>query len=214
LAKGITEVRQFSSLAVYPEGSPGYDDISVDLNSPPREREELYGWSKRLTELYARLFFEEHGINTITFRLSNPYGPYDSLDVENSHVIPSLIMRALQSDSGLQVAGNLESTRDFTFVGDVCEIVQKSLWVTHKTSIYNLNSGEQTRIMDVALSILDILKKPKVVQSTNTLYNPALVRPCRNTRLIRDFSVAAFTPLRKGLNKTIKWYQEALSLYR
>ncbi len=82
--------------------------------------------------------------------------------------------------------------------------------LSRRTAIYNLNSGTQTSIRDVALAILDILKKPKQIQSTNTLGNPALVRPCRNDRLVRDFSVAAFTPLRKGLNKTIKWYQDVL----
>ncbi len=76
LTKGIREVRAASSVAVYPAACDPLDDARpVDLNAPPNPNEAFYAWSKRWSEVVADLHAERYGIHTISFRLSNPYGP-------------------------------------------------------------------------------------------------------------------------------------------
>ena len=125
---GITEVRSASSIAVYPAADANFDDAApLDLNRDPHPGELMYGWSKRIGEVYARLFAEKSGINTVAFRLTNPYGPFDSLEENKAHVVPAFVIRALTSIGPFAVRGNPEASRDFIYIDDVCEVFRRSL---------------------------------------------------------------------------------------
>src|ERR1700685_1637019 len=78
---GISEVRSATSIAVYPASANNCDDaVPLDLNHDPHPGELLYSWSKRIVEIYGRLFAANSGINTVAFRLTNPYGPFDTIE--------------------------------------------------------------------------------------------------------------------------------------
>ena len=51
---------------------------------------------------------------------ANAYGPRDSLDAVNDHVVPSTIMKCLR-ERELVVWGDGSPTRDFLFAGDIAE---------------------------------------------------------------------------------------------
>ena len=111
---GITEVRAASSIAVYPADDANFDDAApLDLNRDPHPGELMYGWSKRIGEIYGRLFAEKNGINTVAFRLTNPYGPFDSVEENKAHVVPAFVIRALTSTGPFTVRGNPRSQPRF-----------------------------------------------------------------------------------------------------
>jgi nucleoside-diphosphate-sugar epimerase len=207
LKNGISEVRLASSLAVYGADETFLDDGKpLNWNSDPHDSELMYGWSKRIAEKYADLYSRKYGVHTISFRLSNPYGPYDCLDQERAHVVPAFILQALSDSPIFQIRGNPQAARDFIFVDDVCEVFVQSLGMRGRTCTYNLGTGTNTSILDLAALILKSAEVNKTVQCAGNSSSDVIARQVSNERLCQDFSVSRFTSLEEGLRKTIAWY--------
>jgi len=208
---GISEVRSASSIAVYPADGGNFDDAApLDLNRDPHAGELMYGWSKRIGEIYGRLFAAKSGINTVAFRLTNPYGPFDSTEENKAHVVPAFVIRALTSTGDFAVRGNPEASRDFIYVGDVCEIFRRSLPWRGRNDAYNLGSGENVSVRTLAETILNLAGTPRAIISQGAATSAVAHRRCRNDRLKADFGFDRFTPLAEGLKPTIAWYRDVL----
>jgi len=208
---GIGEVRSASSIAVYHGDTGNFDDAApLDLNRDPHPGELMYGWSKRITEIYGRLFAAKSGISTVAFRLTNPYGPFDTREESKAHVVPAFVIRALTSTGDFAVRGNPDSSRDFIYVSDVCEIFRRSLAWRGRCEAYNLGSGENTSVRSLAESILHLTGTPRPIVSQGAATAAVAHRHCRNDRLKADFDFRTFTPLAEGLKPTIAWYRDVL----
>lgn len=209
--KGINELRLASSIGVYPADETSFDDaVPVDLNREPHPSELMYGWSKRIGEIYSRVFERNYPLSTVTFRLTNPFGPHDSLDPVKAHVVPAFIIRALTTSGPFVVRGNPEATRDFVFVGDVCEIIGRSLAWRRRSGVYNLGSGENVTIRQLAGTVLDIVGADREIIAVGDPVSAVFTRRCRNERLRSDFGIDRFVTLRNGLVPTIEWYRDAI----
>lgn len=210
--RGIREVRVASSSAVYDSAASILDDsYPIDLNSAPHAGESGYAWSKRWTELLGRLYAESHGINTLAFRLSNPYGPCDTVDLDKAHVAPAFVMRALSSDPVFEIRGNAEAERDFIYVGDVVDVFVRSLEWSGRTDVFNLCRGETVSLRTLAETAMRVahVSKPIVVGAAG---GGVLVRRLTADRIRDAFGIERFTPLEDGLRHTAAWYRHALAL--
>lgn len=209
--KNIKEVRAASSIAVYPADDANFDDAApLDLNRDPHPGELMYGWSKRIGEVYGRLFAEKNGISTVAFRLTNPYGPFDSLEENKAHVVPAFVIRALTTTGPFTVRGNPEASRDFIYVDDVCEIFRRSLSWRGRSGAYNLGSGTNVSVRQLAETVLDLTGTKREIISQGAATSAVAHRHCRNDRLKADFAMDKFVSLADGLKPTIAWYRDAL----
>ena len=210
LTKGIREVRAASSVAVYPAACDSLDDAqAVDLNAPPNRNEAFYSWSKRWSEVIANLHAERYGIHTISFRLSNPYGPHDSTDPRKAHVLPAFVMRALAPGERFEIKGNPLVERDFIYVGDVVDVFTRSLEMRETSDALNLCRGETTTLLDLARTILEVAGEKRPVHAPDTATHGVLARRSTNRRLCERFGMSTFTGLADGLRPTIAWYRQA-----
>ena len=142
LQRGISEVRIASSSAVYPAVSPVLDDtMPIDLNLWPHEGEAAYAWSKRWGEIVAELWRRRAGVNTISFRLTNPYGAFDTLDESEAHVATAFVIRALRDTPDFELRGDPTAERDFVFGGDVAAAFVASLGLQGVTEAVNRRTG-------------------------------------------------------------------------
>jgi nucleoside-diphosphate-sugar epimerase len=208
--RGISEIRSASSIAIYPAAETEFDDgAPIDLNSEPHESESMYAWSKRIGEIYGRLFARQYDINTIAFRLTNPFGPYDSLDEAKAHVVPAFIIRALTGTGPFAIRGNPRASRDFIYVGDVCEVICRSLAVRGQRGHYNLGSGENVTIDQLARTILRLVGRESEIVTSGSDGSAVAERRSRNHRVRADFRIERFTSLEDGLVPTIEWYRDA-----
>jgi nucleoside-diphosphate-sugar epimerase len=212
LTRDITEVRMASSIAVYDGGRTDLDDAApLDLAADPAASERMYGWSKRIGEIYARLYRAQYGIHTVSFRLSNPYGPHDSLDENKAHVIPAFIMRALREPAGpFTVRGSPAASRDFIAISDVCTVFERSVRWRGKDAVYNVASGSNTTIGDLARQILGLLGQQRDVAAQGEGVSSVMHRRCRVDRMQKDFALPSLVPLESGLRETIAWYRHEL----
>jgi len=212
LDRGITEVRAASSVAVYPEGLDLLDDaVDVDLNRLPNPNETFYGWSKRWAELLGQLYAQKYGIATLSFRISNVYGPLDSTDIGNAHVLPAFVMRALRPAPDFEIKGNPDVERDFIYVSDVCEIFETSFARRGETAALNLCTGQTTSLRELALTILRLTGEDRPLVTSAATVQGVAARRSPNRRLREAFGKNTFVSLEDGLRQTLDWYRHELT---
>ena len=79
-----------------------------------------YALSKLTGEFYCRIFSENYGLETVSLRYFNVFGPRQALDDEYAVVIPKFITCILNNESP-PIFGNGKQSRDFTYIDNVVE---------------------------------------------------------------------------------------------
>lgn len=210
--RGLSEVRRASSVAVYPAGIDLLDDrCAVDLNAPPNPNEAFYAWSKRWGEILAGLYRDRFGVSTISFRLSNPYGPHDSLDPAHAHVLPAFVMRALAPGDSFVIKGSPAVRRDFVFVEDVCDVFEASLGWRGETKAMNLCSGRTHTLLELAQTILSLIGDGRPIVAKDEAVQGVAARVSPNATVVEATGKTCFASLAEGLAPTIAWYSDALA---
>jgi GDP-L-fucose synthase len=215
LRRGISEVRAASSSAVYPAASPELDDAApIDLNLWPHEVEAAYAWSKRWGEIAGELWHRRAGINTISFRLTNPYGAFDTLDEHEAHVATAFVIRALGDTPAFEIRGDPTAERDFVLAGDVAAAFVASLTLQGVTEALNCAAGQTTRIDELARIVMRAAGRERPLRTNPP---PAGANPgvrlrrataSRLRALLPD--LPAFRSLEDGMRETVAWYRDAL----
>ena len=209
--RGIKEMRLASSVAVYPADLAIMDDaVRVDLNRPPHTGEAAYGWSKRWAEILADLYAARFGINTVVFRLSNPYGPYDSINSAKAHVAPAFVMKALNASGVFEIRGDATVERDFTYVGDVVQAFERSLSWRGRNETFNVCTGKTTTLQALAETVMRVAHVDKPIQTgVPGAFGPAR-RFSTSTRIQTAMNLK-FATLESGMAPTLAWYRDALA---
>ena len=143
---GVRRVVNASSSSIY--GGAG-ERPSVETAIPlPRSP---YAVSKLGAEHYCRVFSELHGLETVSLRYFNVYGPRQRPDSAYAAVIP-LFIAALQNGRSPVVYGDGRQSRDFTFVDDV---VRANLTAATTPAdvcsgrVYNVAGGRPMTLLDL-----------------------------------------------------------------
>lgn len=211
VARNIKEVRQASTVAVYPAGTDPQDDaVPVDLNVPPNLGEAGYAWSRRFLEITADLHHDLYGVCTVTFRLSNPYGPFDTLDPDSAHVATAFIIRALSEASNFEILGNPGAERDFIYSGDAAAVFVESCRRRGVHATYNLALGKTTSIRELAEVVLAATGSGKVIKVSDTAPSDLNIRRPTAARLRAAFPNIAFRTLSDGMAEAVTWYRHAV----
>ncbi len=156
-----------------------------------------YAISKTGGELYIAL----SGIEFLSFRLANSYGPRNL-----SGPLPTFYNRLTNGKECFV----MDTRRDFVFVDDVVNVIIKAINGMGSCGYYHISSGKDYAIkelFDATLKALDItLEKPVEVRQRgeDDVYT-ILLDP---TKVKRDFDWDVQTPLEKGIKKTIEWYKQ------
>jgi dTDP-glucose 4,6-dehydratase len=171
-----------------------------------------YAASKIAADMLVESFQRSYELSAVTLRPFNNYGPRQSARA----VIPTIITQALSREKIL--LGSRDTTRDFLFVADTVEAFLAAGEASVSGEVINVGTGRETSIDEVARLIGTLLGRPLEI----TL-DGARVRPAQSEvrRLVADASKAlrllgwkARVPLEEGLQRTIKWIGESLSLYK
>jgi len=206
LASKEAKVRRFvfaSSSSVY-----GDDPTLPKIESTQGNPLSPYALTKRVGEKYCRVFSVIYGLPTISLRYFNIFGPRQDPASQYAAVIPSFISRMLAGNKPT-IFGDGEQSRDFTFVGNVVEANFLATEVENVSGeAFNVGCGEKTTVNSLAARINEIL---------NTDIDPEYDKP-RPGDIRHSFAditkardMLKFEPkidFRKGLEKTIRWYQE------
>ena len=178
-------------------GAEGFftEETPLAPNSP-------YSASKAAADLLVRGYVHTFGFPAVITRCSNNYGPYQFPE----KLIPLFISNALQ-DQALPVYGTGENVRDWIHVLDHARGIDAALRKGRVGEVYNFGGHSEVRNIDLTLTLLELLGKPK------TLIKYVADRPGHDLRYAIDCAKAetelGWRPqhnFRDGLRETIDWY--------
>jgi len=144
-----------SSMSVYSE-PPQY--LPVD-ESHPVQPSTIYGVAKLTGELYCNLYSK--AMNIVVLRYSGAYGRGE----RESNAIPTFIHQAL-NNRPIAIDGDGSQTSDFVYIDDV---VQGTLlaWENNNPGVYNIGSGEEISVRELAERIINIANSKSEVVLTD-----------------------------------------------
>jgi UDP-glucose 4-epimerase len=148
---GIHRVVFASSGALY--GEQG--DQPIDERQSPHPNSP-YGVSKLAAEYYVSTLGTLYGIETVSLRIFNAYGPGQELPPSYPPVIPQLLRQA-QTGGSLVIQGDGTQTRDFVYVDDVVDALVAAATATQvNRAVINIGCGHEMTINDVAACVAKV----------------------------------------------------------
>jgi UDP-glucose 4-epimerase len=173
-----------------------------------------YGFSKLIGEWYCRAFHEQYGTPFAIARPFNAYGPGELPEDEPglAHVIPDLIRKILHGGSSIEIFGDGNQVRSFTYVEDVADaIVTIGLHQDAVGEDFNIGTGVETSVRQLLdmLLVLCGAQGARDVLSKDPLPVDVERRVPDVTKIRSRLGWAARVPLEDGLQRTIDWYRSA-----
>jgi GDP-L-fucose synthase len=199
-----------SSIAVYDRGLSVLDDnTGVKFTDEPHGSEKYYAYAKRIGEIQCRAYFENYKMNVAIVRLSNPYGPYDTFDLEKSHVIPAFILKASCDGDRFVIRGSGKSIRNFIFVEDVVEGMLLALEKYPVCDPLNLCSSENTSVLEIAQIVLDKTGQKHKRITLDADYPDGVLKRIPLADKARDrIGFSARMTIEQGIEKTVNWRRD------
>ncbi len=175
--------------------------MSLHLSSP-------YQVTKMLGELYCNFFQHHYELAVVKARFFNSYGPGE-LPGQYRNVIPNFIYWAMRGEP-LPITGTGEETRDFTYVGDIVDgLLRAGYFETAVGQEFNLASGRETRIIDLAAMINTQVGNKAGISFTERrkwdTKSRLLASVARAGELI---GYQPNTPFEVGLQNGVAWFRE------
>ena len=195
---------------VYAASSSAYGDSpqlpkQEDMPSKPISP---YGLMKYVGEEYCRLFSQLYGLETVSLRYFNVFGPRQDPSSQYSGVLSRFITVMLAGERPV-IFGDGEQSRDFTYVSNV---VQGNLLACHASNaagqMYNLACGRSINLNEVVGMLNRILKT-----DLRPVYDAPRVGDIKHSlaeisRATADLSYLPSIQFEEGLRMTVEWYRK------
>ena len=199
---GIGRFHHISTCEVYGDLPLDTDDAFTE-ESPYRPRTP-YNASKAGADHAVRAYFETYGLPVTITNCSNNYGPFQFPE----KVIPLFATRALE-DEPLPLYASTQHRREWLHVDDHCRAIDAVLREGRVGETYNVGSGREATIEELADVVLDTLGKPA---SLKTLVPDRPGHDRRylldSTKLRRELGWEPVVPFDDGVRATVRWYAE------
>ena len=187
--------------------------VSLWLDSP-------YQISKIIGEYYSNYYFTRHGLPVVKARFQNVYGPGEVLGAGRwrgtvntvwRNVTPTFIYKALRHEA-LPVENGGNASRDFIYVGDMADGLIACATRGETGGVYNLASGVETTIRELAELINELTGNPTPIALTPARdWDRSGQRFGSTEKAKRELGFEATTPLREGVERTIAWTRDNLA---
>ena len=208
---GVEKFVAIGTICAYPKFTPVPFREEDLWSGYPEETNAPYGLAKKMLLVQSQAYRTQYGFNSIFLLPVNLYGPRDSFDPSNSHVIPALIRKFVDAvereDAEVEVWGTGRATREFLYVDDAAEGIVAATERYDGPEPVNLGAGFELSIRDLA-ELIARLTGFRGTLRWNASLPDGQPRRCLDTRrAVEYFGFRASTPFEEGLRRTIDWYR-------
>ncbi|MEY4628003.1 MAG: hypothetical protein RLZZ595_329 [Bacteroidota bacterium] len=209
-ATGVKKLMFLGSSCIYPKMAPQPLKEEYLLTGLLEPTNEPYAIAKIAGIKMCDAYRSQYGCDFISVMPTNLYGPNDNYDLQNAHVLPSLIRKfheaKLNQASEVTIWGTGTPKREFLHADDLADACVFLMNTYSDAGLVNIGTGE-----DVSISELAALIKKVVGYGGNIIYDST--KPDGTPRKLMDVSKLnglgwKFTiPLEKGLEMVYQEYQ-------
>jgi nucleoside-diphosphate-sugar epimerase len=171
-----------------------------------------YALQKLVVEQYCRLFTDLYGLDTVTIRYFNVFGPRQDPSSPYSGVI-SLFISALIAGRQPIIYGDGEQTRDFTYVANVVDGVLRACHAEGVSGeVINVATGSRVSLNQLFHTLRDLIGSD--VEPIYTAPRPGDVRDSQADidKARRLLGYEPLVPLEDGLRQTLAWHRAQLAV--
>lgn len=201
LNHGVKRLVHISSSEVY--GSAKYTPMD---EKHPIIPQSTYAVAKASADMWAQTFHWEHKLPVVILRPFNTFGPRESLP----YFIPEMIKHCLKEP--VIHVGNLETSRDYTYVEDTVRAMIAALETKNiEGEIINIGTCKTRKMKE----ILNLIRRETKTEDKEITLDESRLRPkdvdiliTKNTKARKLLDWKPTTSFEEGIRKTINWYIE------
>ncbi|MEY3360579.1 MAG: hypothetical protein RL531_298 [Actinomycetota bacterium] len=200
---GVRRVIYASSSSVY-----GGATAPPTPETAPLVPRSPYAVSKLAGEVYCRVFAELHGLETVSLRYFNVFGPRQRPDSQYAAVIP-LFIDALRAGRPVEVHGDGLQSRDFTYVSDVVAGNLAALEAPPAAvsgRVFNLAPGTTQSLLDLLGHLEAIIGVHAERNHVEPRAGDVRLSQADNRLMAEAMGFACEVSFEEGLRRTVEWF--------
>lgn len=192
------------------EPSKEVETVSLEMDSP-------YSISKIIGEFYSKYYHKQHQLPIVRARFQNVYGPGEILGAGQwrgtpatvwRNVVPTFVYKALKQQP-LPVENEGVATRDFIYVEDICNGLLCCAINGTQGDVYNLASGKEISIAQLAATINALTNNPGGVEYLPKRdWDNSGRRYGFTEKASKEIGFKVAVPFDQGLEGTIQWTRQ------
>jgi GDP-L-fucose synthase len=207
---GIKKMICFLSTCIFP------DKIDYPLTEekihlgPPHDSNFAYAYAKRMVDVQIESYNKSYNTKYFSVIPTNIYGPNDNYNLNNGHVVPTLIHKvynAIKTNSDVTVWGSGKPLREFIYSKDVAKICENLIENYNDTNPIILSNSIEVSIEELVTTICDIMKFKNKIIWDKTKPDGQYKKTTDNSNLKKIIPDLTFTKLYDGLEETIHFFQ-------
>jgi len=201
---------------VYAGSSSAYGDTPT----LPKHEEMLpnpispYAVSKLTSEYYMRSFYQVYGLETVTIRYFNVFGPYQDPGSQYSGVLAKFIPQMLRGEAPA-IHGDGEQSRDFTYIENAVNAnleLAKAPAGRVAGEVFNVATGTRISLNETVALLREMTGYSGPVHHGPQREGDVKHSLADIAKAKRAFGYAPTVMFREGLQRTVEWYRKAIAV--
>ena len=209
---GVKKLLFLGSSCIYPKMAEQPITEDALMTGPLEPTNDAYATAKIAGIKMCQAYRQQYGFNAISLMPTNLYGPNDNFDINNGHVLPSLIAKfhgSLEKSEHwvVKLWGDGSPKREFLHVDDLAEACVKCMEVYDEPEPINVGTGEDVTIKELAETIVDVVGYKNYYEWDTDKPN-GTPRKVLNVDKMKSLGWEPKIGLREGIESTYEWYKE------
>jgi GDP-L-fucose synthase len=206
---GVQKLIAFLSTCVFP------DDVEYPLSpekihlGKPHTSNDAYAYAKRMSDIQIRAYREQYNLNYFSVIPTNIYGPGDYYNLENGHVVPTLIHKfylAKLMNTPVQIWGSGKSLREFIYSEDVAKLTRMLYDDYQGSEPVILSTSSEISIMDLVDVIKEAFNFRGEIKFDTSKPDGQFRKPSDNSVIKSLYPDFKFTGIEEGIKKSVEWF--------
>jgi GDP-L-fucose synthase len=211
---GVRKLLFLGSSCIYPKLAKQPMAEDELLTGPLEETNQWYAIAKIAGIKMCQAYRRQYGSDFVSVMPTNLYGPGDNFDLQGSHVIPALILKAhrakLAGAASFPVWGSGRPKREFLHVDDLADACVHVLKTYSGESHLNVGTGEDIAIADLAALVARVVGFEGRIELDPTKPD-GTPRKLMDVSRLAEAGWKASIPLERGLAEVYGWFLEGLA---
>ncbi len=208
---GVKKIIFLGSSCIYPAQCPQPMKEEYLLTGPLEKSNEGYALAKISGLKMLEFYNKQYGLNSISFMPCNLYGPNDSFDLNNSHVLSALVKKIVDAkksnNQSVIVWGSGNARREFMHVDDLAKAIIYFDNNFENNSFINIGWGEDISINELAHLIAKIANyEGEFIWDTSK--PDGMMKKCMDVSIMKNLGFEPSISLENGIKQMIEIYKQ------